>query len=147
MRFVVDSRYYKHVRALQQVFDVAIISDKGLVFMYRDDWQRICGFMSEYDECVINNRSHSHNPLMNDFNLWPECFLVVYDKSEDYSAHAICNFELFQVLCRNACIPCVLLPTYDLINYVQGYDANKNHEALGYYDKSRGDQIIEVEDN
>lgn len=145
MRFVVDSRYYKHVRALQQVFDVAIISDKGLVFMYRDDWQRICGFISEFDECTSN--SHRHNPLMDNYGMWTECFLVVYDKSEDYSAHAICNFEQFSILCRAAGIACVLLPMYDLVQSVQLYDAHDNKEALGFYIESHGDQIIEVEDN
>ena len=145
MKFVVDGAYYKHVRALQQVFDVTVISDKGLVFMYRDDWQRICGFISEYDECITN--SHRHNLLTDGYNMWSECFLVVYDESEDYSAHAICNFEQFQTVCRAAGIPCVLLPTYDLVRNASLYNAHNNNEALGCYVASRGDQIIEVEDN
>lgn len=145
MKFVVDGVYYKHVRALQQVFDVTVVSDKGLVFMYRDDWQRICGFMSEFDECIYN--LHKHNPLMDNYNMWAECFLVVYDSSEDYSAHAICNFELFRILCRAASIPCVLLPMYDLTHVIPEYNAHSNNEALGCYVASRGDQIIEVEDN
>ena len=145
MKFVVDKTYYKHVRALQQVFDVTIISDKGLVFMYHDDWQRICGFISEFDEVVYN--SHRHNTLTDNYNLWPECFLVVYDKSEDYSAHAICNFEQFSILCRAAMIPCVLLPMYDLVNYVRQFDAHHNNDAMGCYIESRGDVLIDVEDN
>lgn len=145
MKFVVDGVYYKHVRALQQVFDVTIVSDKGLVFMYRDDWQRICGFISEFDECI--NNIHRHNPLTDNYNMWVECFLVVYDSSEDYSAHAICNFEQFSILCRVAGIPCVLLPMYDLTHAIPGYNAHSNNEALGCYIASRGDQIIEVEDN
>lgn len=146
MKLIIGTEEYKHVRALQQVFDVTIMSDKGLVFMYRDDWQRICGFISEHDECVYNLH-RSHNPLMESFNMWAECFLVVCDKSEDYSAQSICNFELFQTLCRAAGIRCVLLPMFDLISYAEGHDAHDNNDAFGCYVASRGDQIIEVEDN
>ena len=146
MKFAVDGRYYKHVRALKQVFDVTIVSDKGLVFMYRDDWQRICGFISEYDECVFNLH-HRHNPLMDKYNMWSECFLVVYDKSEDYSAHAICNFEQFHILCRAAEITCVLLPMYDLTHLIPECNAHDNQQALGCYFEHNGDQFIEVEDN
>lgn len=145
MKFVIDGAYYKHVRTLQQAFDVTIVSDKGLVFMYRDDWQRICGFISEFDEVIYN--SHRHNPLINNYSMWSECFLVVSDKSEDYSAHAICNFEQFHILCRAAGISCVLLPMYDLTRTIPEYNAHDNHEALGLYLEHNGDQIIEVEDN
>lgn len=146
MKLVISTEEYKLVRALQQVFDVTIMSDKGLVFMYRDDWQRICGFISEHDDCVYSLH-HRHNPLMESFNMWSECFLVVYDRSEDYSAHAICNFELFQVLCRAASIRCVLLPMFDLVSYARDCDAHDNNEAFGCYVASRGDILIDVEDN
>lgn len=147
MKYVVSSEEYKQVRALLQVFDVAIISNKGLVFMYRDDWQKICGYIGEFDECVYSLQ-HRHNPLMDSFSLWSDCFLVVYDKSEDYSAHAISDFELFNILCRIANITCVLVPyVYDITHYVTMFDAHENQEAFGCYVASRGDQIIEVEDN
>lgn len=147
MKFALDGSKWKHVRALQQIYDVTIVSNKGLVFMYRDDWQRICGFISETDECIYNLH-HRHNPLMDKLNLWSACFLVTYDESEDFSCHAICDFGMFSRLCDAAEIHAVLLPySYDITDLIRQCNAHNNCQALGVYRPDKGDILIEVEDN
>lgn len=145
MKFVVNKEQAKPVQELQKIFDVTILSDEGLVFMKRDDWQRMCAMLDECSQILANY--HAHNTLSDGFYFWSECFIVAYDQSEDFSCHAICNFELFSLCCRRCNIYPVLLPMWDLISWVREFNAHHNKDALGCYIESRGDVIIDVEDN
>ena len=145
MKLAIDLNLALDVQALQKIYQVTIISDKGLVFMHRDDWCKICTMIDECTHILANN--YAHNRLADNLCLWNECFIVAYDKSEDYSCHAICNFDLFSICCRRCDINCVLLPICDLIDYVSGFNAHNNDEVLGWYDKSNGDILIEVADS
>ena len=144
MKLAIDLNVALDAQALQKVYQVTIISDKGLVFMHREDWQHICSML---EECSRILASHHTNKLADNLSLWNECFIVAYDESEDYGCHAICNFDLFSLLCRRCDINCVLLPVCDLIDYVSRCNAHKNNEVLGWYVPSHGDILIEVADN
>lgn len=144
MKLAIDLNLALDVQALQKMYQVTIISDKGLVFMHRDDWQHICIML---DECSQVLTSHHTNKLAENLCLWNECFIVAYDESEDFSCHAICNFDLFSLCCSRCKINCVLLPTINLIDYVSRCNAHKNSEVLGWYVPSHGDVLIEVADN
>lgn len=141
MKLAIDLNLALDVQALQKIYDVTIISDKGLVFMHRHDWQQICIMLDECSQVLAN---HHTNKLTDNLYLWNECFIVAYDESEDYSCHAICNFELFSLCCRRCDINCVLLPVCDLIDYVNKCNAHNNSEVLGWYVPSNGNIIIEV---
>ena len=135
MKLAIDLSIMKDVHAIQNIYQVTIISDKGLVFMHRNDWSKICGVL---DECT---------ELAKFICLWNECFMVACDKSEDYSCLAICNFELFSLCCMRCNINCMLLPMYNLIDYVSMYNAHNNNDVLGLCVQSSSYNIIEVEDN
>lgn len=141
MKLAIDLNIALDAQALQKIYDVTIISDKGLVFMHRHDWQQICIMLEECSQVLSN---HHTNKLTDNLYLWNECFIVAYDESEDYSCHAICNFELFSLCCRRCNINCVLLPVCDLIDFVSRCNAHKNSEVLGWYLPSHGDVLIEV---
>ena len=145
MKLAIDLSIVKDVHAIQKIYQVTIISDKGLVFMHKDDWCRICDMIDKCTQILFDY--HANNELANNFCFWSECFMVACDKSEDYSCLAICNFELFSLFCKLCNINCVLLPTYDLISYVNMYNANNNNGVLGLYVQSSSYNIIEVEDN
>ena len=143
MKLAVDLNVALDAQALQQIYQVTIISDKGLVFMHKKDWQHICIMLEECSQVLASQHT---NKLTDNLSLWNECFIVAYDESEDYSCHAICNFDLFSLLCRRCDINCVLLPICDLIDYVSRYNAHKNSEVLGWYVPSHGDVLSEVAD-
>ena len=145
MKLAIDLNLALDVHAIQKIYQVTIISDKGLVFMHKDDWCRICDMIDKCTQILFDY--HANNELANNFCFWSECFMVAYDKSEDYSCLAICNFELFSLCCKRCNINCVLLPTYDIIDYVSMYNAHNNDEVLGLYVQSSSYNIIEVEDN
>ena len=145
MKLAIDLSIAKDVHAIQKIYKVTIISDKGLVFMHKDDWCRICDMIDKCTQILFDN--HVNNELANSFCFWNECFMVAYDKSEAYSCIAICNFELFSLCCRRCDINCVLLPTHDLISYVNMYNAHNNNEVLGLCVQSSSYNIIDVEDN
>ena len=145
MKLSIDLSLALDAQALQKIYDLTIISDKGLVFMHSHDWCRICNMIGECSRVLWNNKTD--NKLAENFNLWNECFIVAYDESEDYSCHAICNFDLFSLLCTRCNINCVLLPVCDLIDYVSRCNAHNNDEVLGWYVPSNGDILIEVADN
>lgn len=144
MKLAIDLNVALDAQTLQKMYQVTIISDKGLVFMHRKDWQHICSMLEECSQILA---SHHTNELADNLSLWNECFIVAYDESEDYGCHAICNFDLFSLLCRRCDINCVLLPICDLIDYVSRCNAHKNSEVLGWYVPSHGDILIEVADN
>ena len=145
MKLAIDLSIVKDVHAIQKIYQVTIISDKGLVFMHKDDWRRICDMIYKCTQILFDN--HVNNELANSFCFWNECFMVAYDKSEDYSCLAICNFELFSLCCKRCKINCMLLPTHDLISYVNMYNAHNNNGVLGLYVQSSSYNIIDVEDN
>lgn len=145
MKFAVSSAQYKQVKKLQAIYDVTLISNKGLVFIDKDDWHRICGQINTMDEQLAT--THIHCTLADNLNYWSECFIVAYDSSEDFSCHAVCNEDFFLMCCRRCGIYPVTMPIgYDLVNYIKEFDAH-SHETLGCYIESRGDVLIEVEDN
>lgn len=129
MKLAVNLNIAKDTQALQKVYQITVISDKGLVFMHREDWQRICVMLDDCSQVLWDNKTN--NKLAENFCLWNECFIVAYDESEDYSCHAICNFDLFSLCCRRCDINCVLLPIRDMISYVNSCNAHKNGEVLG----------------
>lgn len=143
MKLAIDLSIVKDVHAIQKIYQVTIISDKGLVFMHKDDWLRISDMINN----VLLFDNNVNNELANSFCFWSECFMVAYDKSEDYSCLAICNFELFSLCCKRCNINCVLLPTYDLISYVNMYNAHNNNRVLGICVQSSSYNIIDVENN
>lgn len=145
MKLAIDLNVAKDVQALQKVYQITVISDKGLVFMHREDWQRICIMIDDCTQVLWDNKTN--NRLAEQLCLWDECFMVAYDESEEYSCHAICNFDLFSLCCRRCYINCVLLPMCDMISYVNRCNAHKNGEVLGWYVPSHGDTLIEVVDN
>lgn len=145
MKLAIDLNLALDAQALQKIYQVTIISDKGLVFMHKDDWCKICTMIEECSQILWDHKTD--NDLAMNLSLWNECFIVAYDKSEDYSCHAICNFELFSLCCKRCSINCVLLPTCDLISLVNSCNAYENDKALGWYVKSNGDVLIEVADN
>lgn len=145
MKFAISKSMSRVVQELQKIFDVILISDKGLVFMCRDDWQRICSMLDDCSDILLN--SYAKNTLADHFCFWGECFIVAYDESEDFSCHAICNFEFFSLCCKRCDIWIMLLPMWDLVNYVREFNAHQNNDALGCYIESRGDVLIDVEDN
>ena len=145
MKLAIDLNLALDAQALQKIYQVTVISDKGLVFMHRDDWCKICDMIEKCSQVLWNNKTD--NELAENLSLWNECFIVAYDESEDFSCHAICNFELFSLLCTRCKINCVLLPTINFIDYVNRCNAHKNNEVLGWYVPSHGDALIEVADN
>ena len=145
MKLAIDLSIVKDVHAIQKIYQVTIISDKGLVFMHKDDWCRVSDMIYKCTQILFDHRADSK--LANSFCFWNECFMVACDKSEDYSCIAICNFELFSLCCKRCNINCMLLPTYDLISYVSMYNAHSNNGVLGLYVQSSSYNIIEVEDN
>ena len=144
MKLAIDLNLELDVQALQKIYPVTIISNKGLVFMRRDDWRRICSMLAECSDILV--KSLKGNTLSHRFSFWSECFIVAYDESEDYSCHAICNFDFFALCCRDCNIHPVLLPICDLISYVSRCNAHNNNEVLGWYVPSNGDVLIEVEE-
>lgn len=145
MKLAIDLNLALDAQALQKIYQVTIISDKGLVFMHREGWWKICNMIDKSSQVLWNNKTD--NKLAENLCLWNECFIVAYDKSVDYSCHAICNFDLFSLLCTRCKINCVLLPICDLIDYVSSFNAHNNNEVLGWYEPSHGDILIEVADN
>ena len=145
MKFIIDQDMAHDVQELQKVYQVTLISDKGLVFMHKDDWQRICQLIDEYSDIIA--QSKKQNTLTEWYTLCSECFIVAYDESEDFSCYAVVNFELFATCCRRCNIWLVLMPMWNLISYVRQFNAHLNNDALGCYIKSRGDVLIDVEDN
>lgn len=145
MKLAIDLSIVKDVHAIQKVYQVTIISDKGLVFMHKDDWCRICDMI---DKCTqIFYDYNANNELAKNFCFWNECFMVAHDRSEDCSCLAICNFELFSLCCKRCNINCVLLSTYNIIDYVSMYNTHSNNGVLGLHVQSNSYNIIEVEDN
>ena len=145
MKFAINKSMAPQVIHLQKIYQVTIISDKGLVFMRQDDWNRICCML---DECSsILAKRHAHNTLSDNFCFWSECFIVAYDEEERVSCHAIVNFELFALCCKRCDIWLVLLPMWDLVSYVREFKSSANNNAMGCYIESRGDVLIDVEDN
>lgn len=144
MKLAIDLNRAQDVKALQNIYQVTVISDKGLVFMHRDDWNRMCDMLCKCTDILYEHKTD--NELADNLCLWNECFIVAYDASEDYSCHAVCNFDLFSLCCRRCDINCVLLPMYDIISYVSLLNAHNNNEALGYYSYGKT-TLIEVEDN
>lgn len=145
MKFVIAKSMVHDIQELQKIYQVTLISDKGLVFMHKEDWYKICQMLAECTQVLIN---HSLcNTLSVNFCLWNECFIVAYDKSKDFSCHAVANFELFFLCCRCCNIRPVLLPMWDLVSYVRQFNAHYNNDALGCYIESRGDVLIDVKDN
>ena len=145
MKLAIDLSIVKDVHAIQKIYQVTVISDKGLVFMHKDDWCRICDMIYKCTQILFDN--HAKNELANSFCFWNECFMVAYDKSEGYSCLSICNFELFSLCCKRCKINCMLLPTYNLIDYVSMYNAHNNNGVLGLCVQSSSYNIIDVEDN
>ena len=145
MKLAIDLNLALDAQTLQKIYQVTVISDKGLVFMHRDDWYKICDMIEKCSQVLWNNKTD--NKLAENFSLWNECFIIAYDESEDFSCHAICNFDLFSLCCRRCNINCVLLPVCDLISYVSSCNAYNNNEVLGWYTPSNGDVLIEVADN
>lgn len=145
MKLAIDLNLVNDVHAMQRVYQVTVISDKGLVFMHRNSWHKICSMLDECTQILFDH--HADSKLASKLCLWNECFMVAYDKSEAYSCIAICNFELFSLCCRRCDINCVLLPTYDLISYVNLHNAYDNNEVLGFYVNSSSYNVIEVENN
>lgn len=145
MKLAVTNEIGHEALELQRIYDVTLISDKGLVFMHRDEWQSICKMITECSDYLME---HVNNPLADRFCLWSECFIVACDESEDYSCHGICSFELFSMCCLRCNIVPVLLHTaVDLNRYVNKFNAHKYNDVLGCYVEERGDILIEVEDN
>lgn len=144
MKFAISKSMARDVLTLQANYQVTLISDKGLVFMHRDDWNRICQII---DDCTQAMTKIKYNELADNFCFWSECFIVALDESEDFSCHAIVNYEFFERCCRRCNIWTVLLPMWDLISYVRQFDAHHNNNAMGCYIESRGDVLIDVEDN
>ena len=142
MKLAIDLNLALDAQALQKIYQVTIISDKGLVFMHKDDWCKLCDMIDKCSQVLWNNKTD--NKLAENLYLWNECFIVAYDESEDYSCIAICNFDLFSLLCTRCNINCVLLPTINLIDFVSRCNAHKNNEVLGWYVPSHGDILIEV---
>lgn len=145
MKLAIDLSIMKDVHTIQNIYQVTIISDKGLVFMHKYDWLRISDMINKCTQILFDY--HSNNELANNFSFWSECFMVACDKSEDYSCLAICNFELFSLCCKRCNINCILLPMYNLIDYVSMYNAHNNNGVLGLCVQSSSYNIIEVEDN
>lgn len=145
MKLAIDLSIAKDVHAIQKLYQVTVVSDKGLVFMHRDDWRRVCHMIAKCTQILFDY--HANNELAHSFCFWNECFMVAYDESEDYSCLAICNFELFSLCCKRCSINCMLLPMYNLIDYVSMYNAHNNNEVLGLCVQSSSYNIIEVEDN
>lgn len=141
MKFIITESMARDVQELQKVYQVTLISDKGLVFMHKDDWYKICQMLDECTQALVNH--NPRNTLSDNFCFWSECFIVAYDKSEDFSCHAIANFEFFFLCCRRCNIWPVLLPMWDLVSYVRQFNAHYNKDALGCC----GDVLIDVEDN
>ena len=142
MKLAIDLNLALDAQVLQKIYQVTIISDKGLVFMHKDDWCKICDMIDKCSQVLWNNKAD--NKLAENIRLWNECFTVAYDESEDYGCIAICNFELFSLFCKRCSINCVLLPVCDLINFISRCNAHNNDGVLGWYVKSNGDVLIEV---
>lgn len=144
MKLAVNKDIARDVLKLQTIYDVTVISDEGLVFLKRDDWVRIYGMLDECSQILANY--HARNTLSDKFCFCGECFIVAYDKSEDFSCHAIVNFNLFSLCCRRCNIYLVLLPMWDLVSYVREFNAHYHNNVLGCY-TDNNDNVIDVEDN
>lgn len=127
----VSEAEYQICTALQSIFDVTVVSERGLIFMFRKDWQRLQTEIKNYSDFLWKAKESPDSPRL--CEIVPDYInLVAYDKSEDYAYHAICHYEWFKVYCTELDIKHVLLPMYyDLVEFIREFDANESGGVLG----------------
>lgn len=143
MKLAVTEEQYEFLSGLQSIFGVTVVSDKGLIFMKRDDWNRAITEIDNYADFLHKAETCDVPELVKVIHPY-ELNLVAYDESEDFSCHAICNYDLFKQYLYLLGINHILWPRqYDMIDMIREWNAHNNNDRLGH---SKTWHFIEVED-
>ena len=97
------------VQQLRHYFDVVTASNKGIIMLARDDWNKVCEYISKVDEELL--RKDVVLDLLEAHCLWAECFWVCGYDNDAQSFHAIAHHHTFMSVCRACKVQPILLET------------------------------------
>ena len=96
------------VQQLRHYFDVVTASDKGIIMLARDDWDKVCEYINKIDQETSDKDLHLD--FLEAESLWSDCFWVCcYD--DEKSFHAIANQHTFMKVCKVCHVQPILLET------------------------------------
>lgn len=115
------------VQLLHQHFDVVTASDKGIIMLTRNDWDKVCNYISAFDE----KTQGLHLDFFECESLWTTCFWICNYNDDEDSFMAIFNHDMFMRVCHTCKVQTVLLecpydiPTELFLNNVGGEPRGK----------------------
>lgn len=93
------------VQQLRNSFDVVTASDKGIIMLTRDDWNKVCDYISATDD----KTQGLHLDFLECESLWADCFWICCYNDDEDSFWAIANHDMFMRVCRVCKIQPILL--------------------------------------
>ena len=127
------------VQQLRHYFDVVTASDKGIIMMTRDDWDKVKKYISKIDQEMTNKGVELD--FLECRSLWSDCFWVCCYNDENDSFWAIAHHDMFIRVCRVCKVQPILLETNFSIPLML------YHDVWGAKPGIRFNFEIEVEDN
>lgn len=138
-KIYVNSVLGTKVQQLRHYFDVVTASDKGIIMLTRDDWNKVCEYISNIDQGTSDKGIELS--FFAGGCLWAECFFVCCYDDEKKSFHAIANHHTFVKVCRACHVQPILLEVSYNIPFFLNQDLCGGKPVLDYNFE------IEVEDN
>lgn len=143
MKFAVRSAQYKVIKRVIKKFDIALVSNKGFLFMDQDDFNKVHGEVGNL--CKIQDTIGS--VLLDKLELWEKCFIIMSDKSGYCETFAVYDEDFFLHCCHALDIyPVSVRLDYNPLDSIENCDSEKS-DVLGFYRPELGDAYIEVKDN
>lgn len=125
------------VQLLRQHFDVVTASNKGIIMLTRDDWNKVCKYIADIDDKIQG----LHLDFLDAECLWTECFWICCYNDDNDSFWAIVNHDMFMHVCHACKVQPVLLEcAYDIPTELFS-------NAVGCKSWGKYNFAIELEDN
>ena len=125
------------VQQLRYLFDVVTASDKGIIMLTRDDWNKVCKYIADVD----NKIQDLHLDFFEADSLWTTCFWICSYNDDADSFMAIANHDMFIRVCN----ACKVQPV--LLEYCYSIPNELFTNGVGCKPFGKNSFEIEVEDN
>lgn len=127
------------VQQLRHYFDVVTASNKGIIMLARDDWNKVCAYINNIDNEILHKGLHLD--FLEAESLWADCFWICSYNDDEDSFIAIAHHDTFMRVCRVCKVQPILLEcSYNIPNEL----FNNHTGSKPWYEYNFE---IEVEDN
>lgn len=95
------------VQQLRNYFDVVTASSKGIIMLTRDDWNKVCKYIADFDDKYTKDCNATS--FLGESSLWTICFWICCYNDDEDSFWAIADHDMFIRVCHACGVQPVLL--------------------------------------